>query len=229
MKNPKYRKESVENKRVIIFGFTKSEEIILKPLIREMTELNEFECIRSYSVLSECQRGRFVDIIVVSAMFIGFEVKRNMGRITQWFPESLIVCVSPYELSAYICWKFVKNGVEIMLTNMDSETEYQRAKVAIQKRRSYYPEVLRLAIERNEMVEAHGLNIISEKEREALAMTVAGYPVKDIAARMKIREATVSKMRTNAYTKTGLRSLPELINLAMRFNLHYREKKDDVV
>jgi len=138
------------------------------------------------------------------------------------------MCVSLNELSPYICWKFVKNGVDIMYSNINSEVEYLRAKAAIQKKRPYYPEGLRKAIENNELCELHGFDIISEKERQALALTVKGYPVKDIAARMRVREATVCKMRTNAYIKTGLRSLPELISLAMRFNLQYREDEDAV-
>ena len=165
----------------------------------------------------------------MSASYIGFEVRRKLHRITTVCPEALLMCVSIHELSPYICWKFVKNGVEIMYTNIDTETEYLRAKAAIQKKRPYYPEDLRKAIENNEFCEVRGFDIISEKERVALALTVKGYPIKDIAARMRIREATVSKMRTNAFTKTGLRSLPELISLAMRFNLQYHEEDEDAV
>ena len=216
-------------KRVILFGFTKMGEIVLKPLIREMTEGENVETIANYHELENMDRSTLIDIFVMNAAFIGFEVRKNIHRITTICPEALLICVSIHELSPYICWKFVKNGVDIMCSNIDSDVEYLRAKAAIQKHRPYYPEGLRKAIENNELCELRGFDIISEKEREALALTVKGLPIKDIAARMRIREATVSKMRTNAYTKTGLRSLPELICLAMRFNLHYHEEEDDAV
>lgn len=216
-------------KRVILFGFTKMGEIVLKPLLREMTETKTVETITNFHELETMDRSTLIDIFVINAAFIGFEVRKNMHRITTICPESLLICVSMHNLSPYICWKFVKNGVEIMCSNIDSEVEYLRVKAAIQKHRPYYPEDLRKAIENNELCELRGFDIISAKEREALALTVKGLPIKDIAARMRIREATVSKMRTNAYTKTGLRSLPELISLAMRFNLHYHEEDEDVV
>jgi len=216
-------------KRVILFGFSKMCEEFVKALIHETTEAANVEVISNYQELDTMDKSTLIDTFVMSAPFIGFEVKKNLHRITTICPEALLICISIHELSPYICWKFVKNGVDIMFTNIHSDIEYIRVIAAIQKRRSYYPENLRKAIENNELSELRGFDIISEKEREALALTVKGYPVKDIAYRMRIREATVCKMRTNAYTKTGLRSLPELISLAMRFNLHYHEENEDAV
>lgn len=218
----------MSEKRVILFGFTKMSEIALKPLILEMTEGKNVEVVATYNELGNLDKSTLIDIFVMSAVYIGFDVKNHLRRITSVCPEALLMCVSLNDLSPYICWKFVKNGVDIMYSNINSEVEYLRAKAAIQKKRPYYPEGLRRAIENNELCELHGFDIISEKERQALALTVKGYPVKDIAARMRVREATVCKMRTNAYIKTGLRSLPELISLAMRFNLQYREDEDAV-
>lgn len=215
-------------KRVILFGFTKMIEISLIPLIREITEGKNIEVVANYHELGVLDRSSLIDIFVMSAAFIGFEVKKHLQRISIVCPEALLICMSFNDLSPYICWKFVKNGVDIMYSNINSEVEYLRAKAAIQKKRPYYPEGLRKAIENNELCELRGFDIISEKERQALALTVKGYPIKDIAARMRIREATVSKMRTNAYTKTGVRSLPELISLAMRFNLQYLEDEGAV-
>lgn len=216
-------------KRVILFGFSKICEAFVKALFYETTEGSNIEAISNYHELETMDRSTLIDTFVMSASFIGFEVKKNLHRITTMCPEALLICVSIHELSPYICWKFVKNGVDIMYTNIHSDVEYLRVRAAIQKRRPYYPEGLQKAIENNELNELRGFDIISEKEREALALTVKGYPIKDIASRMRIREATVSKMRTNAYTKTGLRSLPELINLALRFNLHYQEENEDAV
>jgi DNA-binding NarL/FixJ family response regulator len=204
-------------------------EIAMKPLIREITEGMNIETIAGFQELEKIDRSTLIDLFVMSASYIGFEVQRKLHRIKTICPEALLMCISIHELTPYVCWKFVKNGVEIMYTNIDTETEYLRVKAAIQKKRPYYPEGLRKAIENNELCELRGFDIISEKERLALALTVKGYPIKDIAARMRIREATVSKMRTNAYTKTGLRSLPELISLAMRFNLQYQEEDENAV
>lgn len=217
------------DQRVILFGFTKMDELTLKPLIREITESKQIEVVGNFQELEAMDRSTLIDIFVISAAYIGFEVRKSMHRIKINCPEALLICVSIDELSAYICWKFVKNGVDVMYTNIHSDVEYLRAKAAIQKHRPYYPEGLRKAIENNELNELRGFDIISEKEREALALTVKGYPIKYIAARMRIREATVSKMRTNAYTKTGLRSLPELIRLAMRFNLQCKEEDESAV
>ena len=113
-------------KRVILFGFTKMGEIVLKPLIREMTEGENVETIANYHELEHMDRSTLIDIFVMNAAFIGFEVRKNIHRITTICPEALLICVSIHELSPYICWKFVKNGVDIMCSNIDSEVEYLR-------------------------------------------------------------------------------------------------------
>lgn len=219
----------MEKKRVILFGFKKMEEIMVAATVRELTDSPELEVMADFAELENADSSTLVDVVVVCAEYIGFEVNKRMKRVTEICPEATLMCISLIKLSPYICWKFVKNGVDIMLCNIESEVEYQRAFAAIRKGRPYYPEELRRSIDNNELCEHRGLNIISKKEREALEMTVEGYALKEIAYRMHIREATVCKMRTNAFRKTGVQNLPELIKLAMTFNLHYAKDRENAV
>ncbi len=213
----------MNQKRNILFGFEKKDEILIKPLIRECLESGTFEIIRTFDELEGCDASKLVDTVVINVEYIGFLVKDRIRRITEYFPEAFLICIARYTLAPQICHKFAKSGVEVMFANVDSDVEYERVCSAIRKRRPYRPANLRHALDENELSENGGIDIISKKELEALQLTVEGCPLKEIAYKMNVREATVSKMRTNAFKKTGVNSLSQLITLAYEFNIRCPE------
>jgi two-component system, chemotaxis family, CheB/CheR fusion protein len=56
---------------------------------------------------------------------------------------------------------------------------------------------------------------LTRREREVMALVVAGHANKEIAARLGINQRTVETHRATVMTKLGLRSLPDLVRLAV--------------
>ena len=56
---------------------------------------------------------------------------------------------------------------------------------------------------------------LTERQREVLAMVVAGHPSKRIAATLGISQRTVENHRASIMTKTGATSVPALTQLVM--------------
>ena len=57
---------------------------------------------------------------------------------------------------------------------------------------------------------------LTKREREVMRLVVAGHANKEIAARLHINQRTVETHRAAVMTKTGARSLSELVRLAIR-------------
>jgi FixJ family two-component response regulator len=60
---------------------------------------------------------------------------------------------------------------------------------------------------------------LSAREREVLALVVAGLLNKQVGAELHISEITVKAHRGSAMRKMGARSLPGLVNMATRLGL----------
>ncbi len=210
--------------RVLLFGFCKMAEYIFSPMVREMIGVKEVEVVYSMKDLEHVDSGKLVDVIVVNAMTIGFNMNRQLQRIKLLFPEAFIICISPHRISAFYCWKLIKNGIDALLANIDCCTEYKRAVAAIQVRRRYYPPELRQSFDDKEFTDSRGYRFLSIKEHDVLVLTLKGLTLKEIADRLLIAETTACTMRKNALRKMGVDSLVELVKIGVQLNLHQTEE-----
>ena len=140
----------MSNVRVLLFGFRKMAEYVFSPMVKEMTGVREIEIAYSMHELEQVDSRTLVDIIAINAMSIGFNMSNQLQKIKMYFPEAFIICISPHRLSVFICWKFIKNGIDALIANIENGTEYKRAIAAIQIRRRYYPPALRQSFEDND-------------------------------------------------------------------------------
>ena len=62
---------------------------------------------------------------------------------------------------------------------------------------------------------ASHLETLTDRQREVMALVLAGHPSKNIAADLGISQRTVENHRASIMTKTGAKSLPALARLAM--------------
>lgn len=215
--------------RVILFGFQKMAEFVFSPMVREMTGVKNVEIVHCLRELEKVDNSSLIDILVINAMAIGFNMGNQLQRIKTLFPEAYLMCISPHRISAHICGKFVKNGIDALIANIITLTEYKRAIAAIRMRRRYYPPELRLAFEENDPSMYRGYRFLSCKEYETLAMTLKGLTLKEIADRLAVAETTACTMRKKAFKKMGVRSLVDLVKIGVQFNIHYAGEKEDAV
>lgn len=87
---------------------------------------------------------------------------------------------------------------------------------------------IRNAIERSHVALGQEVEIIalreryaalSSREREVMALVVAGLLNKQVGAELRISEITVKAHRGSAMRKMGARSLPDLVNMAARLGV----------
>jgi len=212
--------------RVVLFGFCNMAEYIVAPLVREIVGVREVETVYSMKELAHIDSTRLVDILVFNAMAIGFNMDNQLQRIKIQFPEAFIICMSPYPLSEYISMKFVKNGIDVLFSNIDCRTEYQRATAAIQVRRRYYPPALRRIIEERTCIVDRGFRFLTHKEHAMLVLTLKGLTLKEIANELSVAETTACTTRRNVFRKIGVQSLVELVKVGYHYNLNHVEEPE---
>lgn len=217
------------SKRVILFGCSNMAEYIFVPMIREVCGVREVEVLHTMDELLRADTSQLVNVLVFNVMAIGFNMDNQLNRMKLQFPEAFMVCVSSHPLSDYISMRLIKNGVDVLLANINCKTEFQRATAAIQFRRRYYPPDLRRLLDERVHIEAKGYRFLSRKEHAMLVMTLKGFTLKEIASKLAVAETTACTTRKNAFRKMGVRSLVELVKIGFQYNLHHYEEKDYAV
>lgn len=210
----------MENKRVLVVGYTIMAEYSFLPFVREVTGVTDVETVHSMKELAKKDFTKSIDVIIINAMFIGIDIRKRLCAILVYCPEAQVICTSLITLSNFICGKLLKSGVDVLFCNLDSEKEFQKAYFAIQNKRKYLPTSLRESIANNEFHHTNGVSTLTRKERDTLVLTTRGYTLKEIAQKLSIQTASVSRRRRIIFEKTGVKNLAELIQIGMQYNLH---------
>ncbi len=213
----------MHDKRVVLLGFDKMSEFVMHSVIRDLASVREIEVLSGIDELGTCRNSMVIDILFINIRIFGFEITKQMNAIREYCPITHTVCISHETVSLFICWKLAKNGIDVLLLNIQTKAEYERAALAIKNRGRFYPETLTVAIENREFISDGGLHILSKRERDTLVMTVRGYTLKEIAYEMGITKTTASTMRQKTYRKIGVNNLADLIKFGIRYNLHQLE------
>ena len=214
----------MEGKKVSILGFNFKMQLLFGPLIRELFSITDYECLASVSELEKRNHADQIDTLVINSFYIGLEIERKMKRITKCYPETRLVCFSPNMMTVGMCVRYIRSGVDILLSNIITMEEYRKAMSALVNGRRYYPCEARLSLERGDSCETGKYIKLSPKEMEALDLTMCGYSVKQIAERMSIKIGTVGSIRKRTMYKMGVHNLAQLIHTAIKLNLVKREE-----
>lgn len=217
----------MENKKVALLGFDFKMKLLFGPLIREMFAISDYECIASVNDLEKRNCHDQMDMLVINSFYIGFEVERKMKRITRCCPETRLVCFSPNKMIVSMCLRYIRSGIDILLSNFPTVDEYQKAMSALSNGRRYFPSEARETLERGDSCEPMKVIRFSPKEMEVIDLTMCGYCVKQIASRMCIKVGTVGSIRKRAMRKMGVHNLAQLIHVAIKLNIVKRE--EDIV
>lgn len=102
---------------------------------------------------------------------------------------------------------------------MDFLTKPVDASVLLDRIREAFEQnsCLQEAVEKKQSISSK-LEHLTEREREVMALAVAGYPNKEIAKHLGISHRTVEIHRSRVMQKTGASSLLELVRIADNFS-----------
>jgi len=217
----------MEHKIVALLGFDVKMQVLFCPLFREAFGVADLEVFASFSDMENSSLRNQIDTVIINSFYVGFEIERKLKRVRKSLPEARMVCFSPHCMTMYMCIRYVKSGIDILLSNIPTHAEYQKMLFAIKNGRRYYPGKVREGLDGDEYREPCRFLKLSPKEKESLELTMCGYSLKQIAAQMSIKEGTVGTMRKNTMRKLGVHGLPQLINATIRFNIIKSE--EDIV
>ncbi|HQL33511.1 MAG TPA: LuxR C-terminal-related transcriptional regulator [Treponemataceae bacterium] len=212
--------------RVVIYGFNDMAEFVFSSFIRDLTGVREVEAVYTMDELAALDSSRLVDYLAFTATALGFNLDNQLKRMKLQFPEACLVCISPHRISDFIGMRLFRSGVDILLANIDSHIEFQRAKAAIQGKNRYFPPSVRNIITERTHVYDNGYRFLSHKEHAMLVLTMKGMTLKEIARELNVAETTACTARRHAFRKMGVRSLVDLVRVGYQYNLHHTEKSD---
>lgn len=210
--------------KIVIVGFSFSELVVYRPLIKDLFQSTETEVFQNLKTMREGNRSKCVDFVIMLTCCIGFDIEKHIKEIAEWYPEARIVAISPHHLSPLIGKLFLKGGADILFWDIHNEDEYQRVVCAIENNRRYIPKDVLDVMKGNVPLDDYGLMKLSNREKQAITMTMNGSTLKDIAQEMNISLGTACSMRSKYMKKMGVNSVPLLVRKGLQMNLlHFTE------
>jgi DNA-binding NarL/FixJ family response regulator len=148
----------------------------------------------------------------------GFEVLR---RAKEERPALKVLLLTMYASRQYIA-RAIQEGADGYLLKDSAVKDLEAAVAAVIEGRPYYSPAIQR--EMAELLRAparppHGIETLTEREREVLTFLVQGLSSKEIGARLDIGTRTVETHRANLMRKLGVRSVALLTQVAIREGL----------
>jgi DNA-binding NarL/FixJ family response regulator len=146
----------------------------------------------------------------------GIDATEQLKRV---LPHANVIVLSMHD-SAEIVQRAFAAGASGYLLKESTGWEIVDAIRAVRAGRRYLSREIDAAqIERN--VGEHGdpLKRLSRREREILQLVVEGHTSAEIAVMVSLSPKTVDSYRSRLMQKLGVRDLPSLVKLAIRFGL----------
>ena len=134
--------------------------------------------------------------------------------------KSKILVLTMYSEEQYLM-QVLRRGGNGYVLKRSADTELMQAIRTVHAGGIFlYPSAARLLVDdRDSDVEGAGLDLLTEREREVLKLTVEGYTNQEIANRLIISVKTVDTYRSRTMEKLNLRHRSELVRYALRKGL----------
>ena len=135
--------------------------------------------------------------------------------------ESKILVLTMYSEEQYLM-QVLRRGGNGYVLKRSADTELMQAIRTVHAGGVFlYPSAARLLLDdrSSDDGESAGLDLLTEREREVLKLTVEGYTNQEIATRLIISVKTVDTYRSRIMEKLNLRHRSELVRYALRKGL----------
>jgi DNA-binding NarL/FixJ family response regulator len=160
-----------------------------------------------------------VDILVLDLAMPGKDGFETLRRVREVAPEIKVLVLSMHADSEYVA-RAVREGADGYLLKDSAASELVSALEAVRDGRAYHsPEAQRGLTEAVRGRTATPLDELTPREREVLQAIAEGLQTRDIARRLAIGERTVETHRANLMRKLAVRSVAQLVRIAIRAGL----------
>ena len=162
-----------------------------------------------------------VDVLVLDLTMPGIDGFAVLRRARSLAPALKVLVLSMHANQEYVS-RAVREGADGYLLKDSAVDDLMAAIQAVREGRAYYsPQIQRQLTDlvRGGPPAAGALTPLTEREREVLQRIAEGHSTKEIAARLEISARTVETHRANLMRKLDVRSLAQLVRLAIREGL----------
>lgn len=166
-------------------------------------------------VVEQCRRLR-PDVVVMDLKMPGRGGINATEDLHHQFPETKVVVLTMHDDAAYVRMARLAGAAGFVLKK-SLATELIRAIRDVHAGKNHFPIV-------EETPAGSGkngapLDMITDREREVLALIALGHTTPEIAAKLHISEKTVETHRAHIVEKLGLRTRAELVRFALEHGL----------
>jgi DNA-binding NarL/FixJ family response regulator len=162
-----------------------------------------------------------VDVLVLDLTMPGLDGFAVLRRARALAPELKVLVLSMHADPAFVS-RAVRDGADGYLLKDSAVNDLVAAIQAVREGRAYHsPQIQRQLTEllRGGASAAGALEALTERERDVLKRIAEGLSTKEIAAQFDISTRTVETHRANLMRKLDVRSVAQLVRLAIREGL----------
>lgn len=181
----------------------------------------------------ELARSLMPDVIILDLTMPGDGGLAGLSTLRKECPAARILVLTMHDDPAYLKAVVASGGAGYVLKSAD-ESEVLAAVRAVSQGRTYFSVSMNdvlvralLADERSEPPHAAGQEVLSNREREVLALVAQGYTNQQVADQMLLSVKTVETYRSRLMTKLGLEDRSQLVRYAVQAGL-LAPKSDDL-
>jgi two-component system capsular synthesis response regulator RcsB len=137
-----------------------------------------------------------------------------LGQIRRRYPQLPVIVLTMIG-NVPVLRSIIEAGVEGLLDKAAAVAELPQAVRAVSQGRSYYGEALRSLLDSDGRLSGERDPLaLSPRETEVLRLFVAGFGVSQIAAQLHRSKQTISRQKTDAMVKLGLKNDLEIYDYA---------------
>jgi DNA-binding NarL/FixJ family response regulator len=165
-----------------------------------------------------------VDVAVLDLTMPGMDGLSLLAEIRERFPTVRAIVLTMHAEGAYVA-RAIRAGAMSYLLKDSAAQDLIAAIEAVMRGEAYYSPAVQqlLAGAMQDPGAARGIEGLTERERQVLALVAEGLPTKQIAAELEISARTVETHRANIMRKLDARSVAMLTRIAIREGLGRRK------
>ncbi len=188
----------------------------LKLILEDLDNIEVIADVASGKELIEVTAKTKPDLIIMDINMPNINGIEASRILLQEDPELKILVVSMYGDEHYYT-RVIENGVKGFILKDADNSELRTAVKMILKGKTYFSQDLLVNLIRNR--QNNSQIILTQREKEILALICEGLSSSEIAAKLFLSERTVENHRANLLDKTGCRNSLSLVIFALRNNL----------